>query len=167
MRLSTDPIYILLKEHELGLRQLERLQHATGQIRDNGFSTGAFEELTETIRFLDTQIRTHSEKEEKYLFPMMEHHVVGPPAVMRGEHRELYRALDKLNEWVKDVEELRISPTVVRDLVECSETIVKLYTAHVTMENDVIFPMAKRILTKGEYNQLTRDIAATTSVTLT
>ena len=156
----TDPIQTLMKEHDIGLKYLQRLGDAAEDIRTNGFSFEAFKHVAEAIQFIDTEIRQHNEKEEKYLFPLMERHVDGPPAVMRGEHRKLWRAFSRLRECVKDVEEMRIYPSTVRDLVECSKTIVQLLSDHIAKENDVLFPMAKEILTKDEYRQLTREIAA-------
>ena len=157
---DADPILILMKEHEEGLRYLKQLKEAAEQIKTNGFSFEAFENLAQAIRYIDIEIRRHNENEEKYLFPLMERHLNGSSEVMRSEHRELWRAFNSLRTCVKDVEDMKIYATTIRDLVRCSESIVELLTSHITKENDVLFPMAIRILTKEEYRQLAAEIAA-------
>ena len=164
MQNETDPLQILRREHEAGLKCLQRLRDAAEYIRTNGFSYEAFNDVAEATWFVDTDIRRHNEKEEKYLFPLLEQHVNGLPTVFRNEHRELWKAFKNLRECVKDVEELRIYPTTVADLIKYSTSVVLLLSNHMTKENNILFPMAKEVLTKKEYSQLAKEILATTRV---
>lgn len=157
-----DPIEILMKEHKEALQYLKRLGDASDRIKTHGFSFDAFSEIAEAIRYIDTEIRHHNEKEEKHLFPLMNSHVAGPSDVMRDEHRELWRAFNNLMESVKNVEELHIYPTTVKELIQDSKAIVDLLSNHIAKENDILFPMAKQVLTKEEYEQLGKNIAKDT-----
>lgn len=157
-----DPIEILMKEHEEGLKYLKRLGDAAEHIKTYGFSFDAFEDIAEAIRFIDTEIRHHNEREEKYLFPLMDTHATSPSKVIRDEHRELWRAFNNLMESVKNVEELRIYPTTVMELIQNSKAIVELLSNHIAKENEILFPMTKQLLTKEEYEQLGKNIAKDT-----
>ena len=161
-----DPIEVLMKEHDEGLQQLKRLGDAAEYIRINGFSNDTFVTISTAICFIDTEIRRHNEKEEKFLFPLMERHVSAPPGVMRSEHRELWRAFTRLHESVEDVEEGRISATTVRELVQSSKALVDLLTSHILKENTVLFPMARQVLTGEEYELLRENISNATSLVI-
>ena len=153
-----DPIEILMKEHDEGIKYLARLDNAADSIRQNGFSAEAFEQIAEAIRFVDVDIRQHNEKEEKYLFPLMDRHVNGPAKVMRSEHRELWRVFSELRKSVKDVEEGRIHGTSIKELLQSSKLLVELLSQHIAKENEVLFPMAKQVLSSEEYEQLKEEI---------
>ena len=155
-----DPIELLMKEHEEGMKYLRQLGNAADYIKANGFSFEAFEQMAEAIRFIDTDIRRHNEKEEQYLFPLLERHVDGPPQVMRSEHRELWKAFNKLRECIKDMENLHIYGTSIPELVQCANTVVDLLGNHIAKENEVLFPMAKNVLTDAEYDRLRTNLSA-------
>ena len=156
-----DPFAMLMQEHEEGLKYLAQLQKAAEYIQANGFSFEAFRDVSEAIRYIDSEIRRHNEKEEQYLFPLIESHVHGPGEAMHNEHRELWRAFKSLRECVREVEEMKIYPTTVRDLIRLSKSIVDLLTDHIRKENEVFFPMAKNMLTKDEYELLTKGMNST------
>jgi len=153
-----DPIDILMKEHEECLKYLARLHNAAGYIKSNGFSFEAYSQIAETIRFIDTVVRQHDEKEEKYLFPVMDRHIVGPPQSLRSEHRELWFAFRQLLRTVEDIEEGRLHGTSIAELVQSAEAVVEVLTSHIAKENEVVYPMAKQIMTKEEYCQLKEQI---------
>ncbi|MBI4547585.1 MAG: hemerythrin domain-containing protein [Ignavibacteriae bacterium] len=157
-----DPIGILMKEHDEVLQHLNRLAHATEYIKVNGFSYEAFAQITEALLYINMEIPKHNEKEEKYLFPLMDRHGNGSPALMRDEHRELLRALSALKECIKDVEELRIHPSTIHDLIKCSMAVIELLRSHIAKENTILFPRAKQVLTSDEYKQLRHDIISST-----
>lgn len=154
-----DPIEILTKEHNECLRHLARMENAAEYIQTNGFSHEAYTQIAATIRFIDTVMRQHDEKEEKYVFSMMDRHVTGAPQVMRNEHRELWIAFKQLIRTVEDIEEGRLHGTSIVELVQSAEAVVEHLTSHITKENEVVFPMAKQMLTKEEYDELRASMA--------
>ena len=153
-----DPFEILLQDHAEFLKHLIILKNATDNIKSNGFSYEAFEEIAESAQYIDKEIREHNLKEEKYLFPLIERHVDGPPNVMMNEHRELWRAFKTLTDCVKEIEDLHVNGTSVPTLIRTAHYIVSLLEEHMRKENDVLFPMAKRVLTPKEYQQLMEDL---------
>ena len=159
MHSHVDPIEILVKEHNEGLKRLAELSNAAEYIDRHGFAFEAYTQIAGAIRFINSEIRNHNEKEEKYLFPLIERHVHGPAHAMHNEHRELWRLFSRLLESVEDVEEGRIYATTIKELVLSSRLIVDLLTEHIRKENNVLFPMAKQVLTNDEYEQLSQNIA--------
>jgi hemerythrin-like domain-containing protein len=157
-----DPIDILLHEHSIALQYLHQLGDATEQIRVNGFSYDAFQKIEEALQFINLEIRHHNEKEERYLFPLLERHTQTQPTAMREEHRELWKALDRVQECIKDVEESRIYSNTIRELIRCCTSILTMLNNHIANENTVLFPMAKKLLTREEYQQLQQDICSAT-----
>lgn len=156
---ATDPIEILMHEHEMGLHQLALMANAAMSIEVNGFSAEAFRTIAEAIRYIGSEIRCHNEREEKFLFPALGRHVDGPPAAMRLEHRDLWRAFNELLKVVRDVEDGRLRGSSIRELVQLVHFIVDHLRDHIEKENAVLFPMAKRLLTIEEYHTLGAELA--------
>lgn len=165
-REQIDPIVLLMHEHEEGMKYLQRLGEAAEFIKSKGFSLEAFKDVARAVHFIDNEMRRHNEKEEKYLFPVMESHLRGRGEPRRDEHRELWKAVKNLRECVKEVEEMKIYPTTIRDLIRISKSIVELLESQITNENEVLFPLVRSVLTKDEYSRLTQQINADTSMNL-
>ncbi|MBI3189511.1 MAG: hemerythrin domain-containing protein [Ignavibacteriales bacterium] len=153
-----NPIEVLTMEHEEGLYFLEQLHTAAQYIGSSGFSFDAFLKLADAIRFIDNELRAHNEKEEKYLFPLLERHAGNPTRVLIEEHRELWKVFARIRQCVEDVEEGRIYATTVKELVQTSELLYELLKNHISKENEVLFPMVKNVLSSEEYEQLTENI---------
>ncbi len=153
-----DPIEVLTREHEEGLHYLEQLHTAAHYISSTGFSLDAFLKLADAIRFIDNELRAHNEKEEKYLFPLLERHAGNPTRVMVEEHRELWKVFARIRECVEDIEEGRIYGTTIKELVQTSEQLYELLMSHINKENQVLFPMVKNVLSNEEYAQLQENI---------
>jgi hemerythrin-like domain-containing protein len=154
-----DPIDILKHEHEECQRHLLRMRNAAEYIRANGFSLEAYTQIAEAIRFIDTVMRQHDEKEEKYLFALLEKHGTTSPKILRNEHRELWIAFRHLLRTVEDIEEGRLHGTSVIDLVQLAKNVVDNLSSHIAKENEEVFPMARKVLTGEEYQQLKVQLA--------
>lgn len=151
---SIDPIKVLIREHNEGLQRLAVLENAAESIKLNGFSAEAFEQIAETIRWLNTEVRRHTQIEEKFLFPLIDRHMRALADQVRGEHRDLWDLFNDLLHAVKDVEEGRLHGTSIRDIVAIVRSIVELLRAHVRREDTMVFPAVKQLLTKDEYDEL-------------
>lgn len=149
-----DPIEILKREHTEGLTHLARLENATESLRRNGFSAEAFEQIAASIRWIDTDVRKHIEKEERYLLPLLDRHVVDVPEMIRNEHRELRSAFTQLLQTVEDVEEGQIRGSILQELVQIATVIVDLMRRHIETENTLLFPLVQKVLTSQEYEDL-------------
>ncbi len=154
----TDPIDILIHEHEAGLTQLEKLNSAAQYILRTGFSPEKFGEITEAIQYIETKIRDHYEKEEKFLFPLLERHIATTPKVMMDEHRELWKTVQCIRQNVEDIEEGRIYASTVKEMLQAAGQLYQLFQSHIAKENMVLFPMARKLLTPEEYGFVRQNI---------
>ena len=153
-----DPLDILMREHELGMQHLQVLENAVASIRATGFSAEAFEQIAETIRWMNTEVRRHTRLEEEVLFPVMEKHVRGMAEQMRGEHRDLWNSFSELLSYVKEVEEGKLHGSSIRDVVRVATDIVEQMRNHIRRENTVLFPAARQLFSKQEYSELLEGI---------
>jgi hemerythrin-like domain-containing protein len=153
-----DPFDMFRKEHEEILAYLKQMDKAAEVIRDHGFSSDAFEQIATGCRFINAKIRQHEENEEKYLFPLLDRHANSSQPAMRIEHRELCRTAALLLETVEDLEKGKIYPTTIGELVQTSKSLVVMLNSHIEKENEVLFPMAMRLLTGEEYKQLKKNM---------
>lgn len=156
---DADPARLLMEEHEQGIMYLTRLEEAAEYMQTKGFSFDAFRDVAEASRFIDTVLREHDEREEQFLFPRMEGYMNGEIESLRREHRELWREFRTFLECVSDVENMKIHTGTVRDLIHSARAVSELLRSHFTKEDEMLFDVAKRVLTTDEYRQLMKNIA--------
>lgn len=144
----SDPIEILIAEHDEALFYLEELNKAILKAEATGFDKETLNKITTSINFIDSDIKAHNQKEELYLFPLLAKHVTGPIAVMEHEHKTLWDALARLKELMAEVNELEQNKGSI--ITKC-RFIIYLLSNHIQKENQVLFPMAKHNLTEEEY----------------
>lgn len=157
-KLGRDPLEILIRAHEEGMDQLGVLENAAESIRAGGFSPEAFEQIAETIRWMNTEVRRHTQLEEEVLFPLVERHVKGLAEQMRGEHRDLWNAFSELLTYVREVEEGRLHGSSIRDVVSVALEIVDQMRSHIKRENTILFPAVRQLFTETEYDDLLSEI---------
>lgn len=156
---TQDPIDALIREHVEVTRNLERLRNAAQQIQSEGFSFEAFVQISKAIRFIAIEVRHHNEKEEKYLLPVLERRARGSSESIRKEHRDLWRLFNRLLGSVEDIEEGRIHATTIRELVEASIALGGLLADHIAKENEIVFPLARKVFTPDEYERFSNEMA--------
>jgi hemerythrin-like domain-containing protein len=158
MKNYSDPFKILTKEHEASLSHLERMSNAVEHIRVKGFSYEAFVQISKAIRFIGTATRSHNQREEKYLLPLLDLHANGTSRTILYERREIWRAYHDLLKCVEDIEEGRVHARIVHDLVQSATSLIELLSKQIARENEDLFPQAMRLLTPMEYHQLSEQI---------
>ena len=163
MNQTDDPIDILVQEHQEELAHLESLNSAAQNISVSGFSPEKFLEVSDSIRHINVEIRTHSEKEEKYLFPILERNNAFQLRAMVEEHRELRKVGLHIQECVEDIEEGRIYSTTVKELLQSAAQLYRLLGSHITKENQVLFPTVRKLLTPTDYDRLRESFASASS----
>lgn len=133
-----------MAEHEVAGKQLNRMEQATRR-RD-------WEAVKEGALWLYTELKVHNEAEETYLFPLMDplfgggH---GPTACMREEHRSLW---DLTLMVLGD-----ITDGSARNPDSCERMSLQLITtlrSHIEKENNVLYPMAERMLDAATLEKL-------------
>ncbi|MDD4869054.1 MAG: hemerythrin domain-containing protein [Kiritimatiellae bacterium] len=142
---------ILKHEHQAILLVIAAAEKEVESIEKTGtIHTQTVREMADFFKnFVD---RCHHAKEEKHLFPMMHKRGMsmdnGPLAVMLSEHeqgRSCVRAI------VKAVSGKGISDaTVIRKAMENLASYAQLLRVHIDKEDNVLYPMADRLLKSSD-----------------
>lgn len=143
-----------MKDHEEAMHQLQVLENAADSIKASGFSAEAFEQIAETIRWMNTEVRRHTKLEEHYLFPLIEHHVKSLADQMKGDHRDMWDSFSDLLDAVKEVEEGRLHGTSIQTIVAIARSIVEQMRGHIRRENMILYPALKELMTEQESSAL-------------
>ena len=145
----------LREEHEVIQRMLAVLEAAASRLTTGeDVSPQVFVGAIDFVRtFADG---CHHHKEEEALFPALEARGMpregGPVGVMLTEHDEGRRLIRELDAAVGRLADR--DPGARADIGQAVREYVALLRDHIAKENDVLFPMADRILTAEEQRQL-------------
>jgi len=149
---------ILRDEHEAILKMLDVSERVAQQFDRGGkVRPEVLADLLEFFRvFAD---RCHHTKEEELLFPLLERKGIpregGPVGVMLHEHEEGRALIKKLAEAAEAYREGKEGAALRWS--EAAQAYAQLLRGHIFKENNVLFPMAERILTAEEQAQLAED----------
>lgn len=111
--------------------------------------SGATGWLADFVTYLEREVVHHFAIEEQALFPVLARHLPltqGPLAVMNAEHatfRELMQGLT-VGFHSGDVERQE----------RCTQDLIELLRQHIAKEDNVLFPMASRLLTADEQREV-------------
>ncbi|MCX5685506.1 MAG: hemerythrin domain-containing protein [Planctomycetota bacterium] len=150
------PTDVLRHEHEVILMVLSAAERLAGRIEEGQAPDG--DKIAQVIEFSRHFIdRCHHAKEEKHLFPMLRerspHAAEGPLAVMRHEHEEGRAVVREIAEALAlahgDGQPARMH------LAERLVFYVDLLQAHIDKEDNILFPMAERVLRAEDQEALT------------
>jgi hemerythrin-like domain-containing protein len=151
------PTEALMTEHRAIERMLAVLETAAERL-ENGqpVRPELFREAVDFVRnFAD---RCHHGKEEENLFPRMQERGVprdgGPLAVMLFEHDEGRAHVGAIAEAIDACE--GGDSSAARAIAENARGYVQLLREHIMKEDNVLFPMADRLLTPGDQQDLER-----------
>ncbi len=154
-----DPIARFMQEHSVTLLQLSALNRASRDLEERGFSDEAFGRLLTALDFLQEEVGHHNAREETALFPVLDRYVEGPTSVMRREHKTLKRELRRLKTSVKAVEQKRSSKRTIREMRAQSRLVVQQFVNHIHKENNILFPLVQKFLTKDALREIARRMA--------
>ncbi|MBI4912446.1 MAG: hemerythrin domain-containing protein [Acidobacteria bacterium] len=138
-----------MDQHDEALRRLDRMEGGIG--KEDWTTVG------EVARWLYDELKAHNEAEERCLFPLMDPFFGGqhgPTDCMRDEHRLLWDSTLQLQQ------ELEARPGGSPRAGTLALSIVGNLRAHIDKENQVLYPMAERILTPDQLRQLEQAYAA-------
>ncbi len=148
-----DPIAIFMKDHDEALTHLQRLKRASQELRKNGFSDRTFNQLIKASAFVDQEVREHNAKEETVLFPVIERYVEGPTAVLREDHIRLGKVYKKLRHGIGALDESHDDEIALIELCEAVDEIVTLMVNHIHTENQILFPLVRKFITKKDLRE--------------
>jgi hemerythrin-like domain-containing protein len=148
------PTQVLMAEHELILQALDALEKKVAAVQAGAAPDRTyFEKAVEFLRgFAD---KCHHGKEEELLFKRMADRGFplqgGPIAVMLNEH-DMGRAFIK---GIADgAAEIGSDPGAAKRVTENAQGYIDLLRNHIGKENNVLFPMADRVLSAEDQADL-------------
>jgi hemerythrin-like domain-containing protein len=159
-------IDILVKEHDSILKVIEITQTI---LNTNDNSTVKLEHVEQIIDFIKNFAdKYHHLKEEDVLFMEMEKHGMpregGPIAVMLHEHDEGRNYIKKA---VEAIEELKLGDDSAFELIkENLLSYCTLLTNHIGKENNILYPMAERLLPAEVKSAMTKNFEETNLTTI-
>ncbi|WP_163149825.1 hemerythrin domain-containing protein [Anoxybacillus sp. MB8] len=116
----------------------------------------AFIRLREKVQQFLQHLDPHSRREEDVLFPMMERYIgkqFGPIAVMEYEHQE---AKQNIATFLQKTEMIRSEEA--KQLASYVMNAYMILTDHFAKEEQVLFPMAEKLLSAEEKEELAKRI---------
>ncbi len=145
-------------EHPPLFKKLEELESLTEQIEKGDNIEPTFADLKTNVENFKAELDPHSEREEGVLFPMMGKYIgteSGPIAVMEYEHEQ---AKSSIKTFLTKSEKDQLSVDEMKYLAEFVTNAVNILTAHFSKEENVLFPMAERMLSEEEKEELFKRI---------
>lgn len=146
---------ILKHEHKIILKVLDAVRHEAQVIGDTGnLNREKLDQILDFFRvFVD---RCHHGKEEEYLFPNLEKRGLpanqGPIPVMLHEHEGGRNAVKAISEALAQA---RQGDAAATEAVAVNLAILDEHLrSHIDKENQVLFPMADKILTPEDQQAL-------------
>jgi hemerythrin-like domain-containing protein len=144
-----------MKEHEGITLMLNIMNKVSDNIqKNNALNTGHMEKIIEFLKvFAD---KCHHGKEENILFPALERNGMpregGPIGVMLYEHQVGRGYIKNLSEAFN---KLKYGDNkALAQIADEMKKYVNLLTSHIHKENNILFPMADRVLTEKLDNEL-------------
>jgi hemerythrin-like domain-containing protein len=137
----------LVHEHEIILKVVEGLKPVAAALRAHRKVEVAT--LRDAVAFMRTFAdKCHHGKEEDLLFPALVGAGVpdrgGPVGVLKAEHEQARACVGKLEEATERYARgERPAAEMIAHAIDC---IGDLYPQHIAKENNVLFPMAERVL---------------------
>lgn len=146
----------LVREHEAIKRMLAVIEAAEKKVAGGeGLPADFIPRVVDFIRnFAD---KCHHGKEEDNLFPAMEKRGIpreaGPIGVMLMEHDQGRAYVKKMDEAGKRLAEG--DKSALKDALDNALGYVELLNQHIDKEDNILYPMANRVLTEEDQNMLT------------
>ena len=161
-----QPIDQLLEEHREIMAEVEALRRAVEDLHERGDAAlpTALPALRSVGQMMATRLLRHARKEDEALFPALEEAfgtTQGSTAVMRQEHRAIHDRARLFRETLRELNEVE-HPAIVTGgatlralaegggnaaaLAQTGEEIVSLLDLHFAKEEQVLFPMARQVL---------------------
>ena len=149
-----DPIAVLLAEHRTILLVLDEVERESRRLEASAVLRESF--WSDLFTFADRfDVGMHHEKEEQLLFPALERAGLsrdgGPTAVLRDEHLRTHFFRSRLEQALTRRDRAR--------LAAAAASYVDFVRAHVLKENQILFPLARRLLPAEAMAELRRDFA--------
>ncbi len=149
------PTETLKHEHQIVLLILDAAEREAASIRATG--TAHVAEVEEMVDFFKNFVdRCHHGKEERHLFPTLEARGLpvggGPLAVMLHEHEQGRAAVTAICDALTRLK--RGDAQAAQALADGLASYAGILRNHIAKENNVLFPMADRMLSGADQEEL-------------
>ena len=155
---ETDSVLDILKrDHDRVLNTLGLLHGANlclklgnltprSPVRERGI-----EHLAKVLDFFEKDLGLHFRREEEVLFPVLEKHIVAeksPTRLLLKEHNEFWHYYNQLKEKLTELRRDGNEHTqaISAEVEDISRHIANLLPEHIKRENELLFPLASRLL---------------------
>lgn len=139
-------IHTLMAEHDriLGfLEELGRINKTLQKVGSLDKAKKGSKELLDIVKHL-IEAEPHHQREEEVLFPELEKRgILGPPEMMRMEHKELR---SKKEELLKIVQSRNKTNFNIKTLDKVINFIISTLEEHIYKENNILYPMALELI---------------------
>ena len=157
-----QPLEILEACHERVKNHCQILQRLSAHLKVAGIDDQAILASKNLLRYFEIAAKNHHEDEENNLFPMLLESMAGSDAVCINEIinvlKEEHILLEKIWQSIKNPLKLIASGTVA----SIDETQILLlattYEKHINLEENELFPMAKRLLNEEQLKLMSHDM---------
>ncbi len=163
--MTKDPFKNLMECHEHILKQLSAFETILLDLEAYGIK--AFkrqqESLGKTFEFFHAEVDLHTRDEEEGLFPFLDpklqprvrrpHFDRTPVLAIQEQHRkgeEIIHRLRFLNTKLQKEPDKPGAEILLDEFVGKGKLLIEFYREHIRGENEVIFPLAQRLLTEKE-----------------
>jgi hemerythrin-like domain-containing protein len=150
---TEEAIQDLTEEHREVLGKLEEMGRAVAALKIGAPAEEQRAALEGLAAFFREELERHLRKEEEGLFPALEPYLsraAGPLAVMLMEHKEMRSGCAAFAEAVRRLLE-EGDPSALRNLEEIAGGYTALLRSHIMKEDQVLFPMAGRLIQAPEW----------------
>ncbi len=144
---------ILRSEHRQSLSKIADFEEGIYNLSADPNSTVDRLLVINTANFIEEQIALHFRQEEQFFFPLLERLSgmrEGPLKMMRYEHEEFRRYNRYFQEFIEQIRFANDIAPFVDELLEIGKVIILLMREHIFKENNVLFPMAEKLIATDE-----------------
>lgn len=155
-----DPFERLAKTHRRLEERLSQLEQAARDLAEGIGPSAALADVREVSEFLGRGARRHVEDEEQTLFPrlsplpeaqaLLEH--------LRTEHVDHGALEARLAALVSGWGERPPSSAEAASLLPLAQALRAIYVDHIAREEGELFPLAKRVLSRGVIEEMGREM---------
>jgi hemerythrin-like domain-containing protein len=153
---SIDPVAQFMQEHDIALQHLASLNRAIRHLEENGCSPSVLRRIEAGLVFIHEEVSIHNSREEEALFPVLERYVEGPTDVMRREHRLLQRRYTRMKNATERLKARPASRQAAHELSTRALAVVQLLVNHIHKENQILFPLVRKFLTRDALREVAR-----------
>ncbi len=174
-------LQLFMDEHKNTLKIIDELEATLIGIKQEGITKERNKKLGEFFSFLDDKIVLHNLKEERVLFPFIHdrmidngEHGIGPIPdtgvdMLENDHIKMME-LGTLTFSLMGITSRIVDPVsnalLLDTCIEQGLSLVELLRLHIFREDNVVFPLAHKYLTKGDYDEITKKMKKYFSIDL-